>query len=190
MRTRAALTIAGTALVLGSLTGCGSSDDGGDAAGPPDDASLEDFCTTFSSLTSNLLGGGGSDGSASSIKDWAADLEKVGTPSEMPADARDGFEILIEQASKIDGDASLQDLQQLEKDVSKKDAEKALAFSTWAVKECPNPLSDKLDDLPSELPSDLPTELPSDLASQLEELSDLPSDLASQLEELQESAGS
>jgi len=194
-RTRAALTIASTALVLGSLAGCGSDgSDVGDGAGAPDDASLKDFCTTFNSLTSDLLDGD-SAGSATSIKDWAADLEEVGAPSEMTDDARDGFEVFVEAASKIDGDATLEDLRELEENFSKEDTEKAAAFSAWAIKECR--LSETLDDLPSDLPSDLaseledvPTELPSDLASQLEDLSDLPSELASQLEELQESAGS
>jgi hypothetical protein len=107
------------------------------------------------------------------LKDWAADIEKVGTPSDMPDDARHGFELFVDEAKKIEDDATLEDLQNLGEDLSSEDQADGEAFSTWTTENCPMELpSLNPSDLPSEMPTDLPTD-PSDLESMLSELSQL-----------------
>ena len=91
-----------------------------------------------------------------------------------PDDARHGFELFVDQAEKLDDDASLQDLENLGEDLGSDDQADGQAFSAWATKNCPL-------DLPSIDPSDLPSVDPSDLES-LD-----PSDLESQLSELTQS---
>lgn len=75
------------------LTACGgSSAKGADA---PADAKQETFCSIISDID------------LSDPKSFVDDLAKTGTPAEIPADARAGFEVMIDNATadKIsDGD--------------------------------------------------------------------------------------
>ena len=86
-------------LVLMAAAGCGGGDDSsGDSGGgdsdsgggapsssdAPTDASVEDFCSTFEA-TSMISG-----------DDAAVQLAETGTPSDIPDDARAGFEFLID----------------------------------------------------------------------------------------------
>ena len=187
------LAAAGAAVLLAlSLTACGGSDAG------PKDASVKDFCKVV-------------DGDVDSAaflkayqdKDWnkVADLvkkqsekaAKVGTPKDIPADAREGFEITIDAAKDVNGD----DIKKAFEDgqngdtfgnkISKDDEKKVKAFGEYQAKTCsssgPTDLpSDLPSGLPTDLPSGLPTDLPSDLASQIPTdlsslLSDIPTDL-------------
>ena len=153
---RGALVGAGVVLVAGVLTGCGG------GSGAPDDASEKDFCDGF-----QKLGESGDDFDKS--KDAFKDLEDTGTPDDMPDDAREGFELIIDIADEAD---SSKDAEKKVADLSKDEQKKVEAFSTYTVKKCM--------DLPTELPSDLPTELPSDFPSDLpSDLTDIPSDLLS-----------
>lgn len=94
-------------LALGALGACGDSDDAssndgsaedsGDGEflglnGPPEDASQEDFCAV-------ALEAPGDDVDA--IHDWAAEMAEVGTPEDIPDDAREGFELLVDTAKDI-----------------------------------------------------------------------------------------
>ena len=183
--TKAAYAVASTALVLGSLAGCGSdSDSSGAGAGigaAPTAASSDDFCTAFNGLIGQVLsqiGTGDASKGATALRDWAATMEEVGTPADMPDDARRGFEVVVEQAAQIDDDVTLEDLKNFGDDVDADDRADSEAFGAWATDNCPSPLPD-MSDLASSLPSDLASVVPSDLASQL--ASSLPSDLASRL---------
>ena len=88
-------------VAVGALGACGDSGDSDDAAkdsaaeddGGPADASKEDFCKV-------AVDAPGEDVDA--IHDWAGRLEEVGTPEDIPDDARDGFELLVELAADID----------------------------------------------------------------------------------------
>ena len=180
---RAAVTIAGMALVLGGLTGCGGSDDGGGSSAS-DDASKEDFCEAFNGFYEKVVAkatDADSSGMIKALKEWAADIEDVGIPSEMPEDARNGFEVFVESARDIDGDATFEDLKELGNDLGTNETQDAEAFGDWTTENCPI----DLPGLPavSDLPSDLPTELPSDLPTD-------PSELESMMSELTASAGS
>ena len=149
---RGALVGAGLVLMASVLAGCGDA---------PEDASKKDFCDAF-----EKLGKSGNDFDKS--KDAFKDLEDTGTPDDIPADARKGFELILDIADKAD---SSKDAEKRVEDLSKDDQKKVEAFSTYTVKKCLD-MSDLPSDLPTELPSDIPTELPSDLT-------DIPSDLLS-----------
>ncbi len=187
------LALAGTALALGTLAGCGGGDDSGSSA--PDNASTEEFCDAFNSLFTEVMaeaGTGDMSQAVSAIKEWAENMEEVGTPDDMPDEAREGFEVFVKAAGEIDEDAKLEDLQNLGGDLSESDQEAGDAFGDWATETCPTELPD-ISDLPSEIASDLPTDLPTEIPSELESLmSDLPTDpseLESMLSELTASAG-
>lgn len=191
---KAMLAVASTALVLGAVAGCGGD---GSSSSAPDDASKDDFCEAFSGLFEGILADVGAgdvseSDSVAAIKDWAADMREVGTPSEMPDQAREGFEVFVEAAEDLDENASLGDLESLGGDLSAADQEAGDAFGTWAIENCPSALPG-LDDLPSDLPTELPSELGSELPSELESLmSELPTDpseLESMMSELTADAG-
>lgn len=170
---RTGVALATAAVLLGALTACGG--DGG-GSGAPDNASKEDFCQAFNGLFGKVMAqatSGDSSAMIRALKDWAADIEKVGTPSDMPDDARHGFELFVDQAKQIDDDATLEDLQNLGEDLSADDQADGEAFSTWTTQNCPMDLpSLDASDLPTEMPTDLPTD-PSELESMLSELSQL-----------------
>jgi len=181
--TRAALTIASVALVLTGLTACGGdSDGGGSGSAAPDDASKDDFCTAFNGLYEKVMADLTSADTSKAItafKDWAADMKKVGTPDDMPEDARRGFEVFVDAAQDIDDDATIDDLQNLGGDLSKADQDAGDTFGDWASENCPSALpSDLASSIPSDIASDLPSDLPTD-----------PSELESMMSELTASAG-
>ncbi len=167
--------------LMASLTACGGGNGGGSSA--PDNASTDDFCGGFNSLFEKVLAqatSGDSSAMITALKDWAADMEKIGTPGDMPDDARHGFELFIDQAQKLDENASLADLQNLGDDFSDADQADGEAFGTWTEENCPLDLPG-IDgsDLPSIDPSDLPSVDPSAMESMMSELESQMSDLAS-----------
>lgn len=182
--TRSAMTaalkvLAGMALAA-ALTACGGSDEGGSEAAP-DDASTSDFCEGFNGLFEKVVGqatSGDSSAMISALKDWAADMEDIGTPSDMPEDARNGFEVFLEQAKDLDEDASLDDLQNLGDDLSEGDQADGEAFGAWTEENCPLDLPDiDASDLPSIDPSDLASMDPEELESMMSELEEEMGDL-------------
>jgi hypothetical protein len=179
---RALRTLAGLALVA-SLTACGGSD-GGSGSAAPDDASTDDFCGGFNGLFEKVLAqatSGDSSAMIAALKDWAGDMEDIGTPSDMPDDARHGFELFVEQAKDLDEDATLADLEKLGEDFSEEDQADGEAFSAWTEANCPI-------DLPSLDPSNLPSVDPSALESMASmdpsELESMMSELASEMSDL------
>jgi hypothetical protein len=150
-----ALRIAGTALVLGvlggGLVGCGGSDgsDGGSGASASKDVSKDGFCEQVNSLYTKVLAGG-IDNPADAIKgfkDWAAEMEDFGTPSELSDDAEEGLAVMISVIQGLPDDANVDDLQNFETNLSDADDQSAETFSTWVTDNCPDP----------ELPTDLPS---------------------------------
>lgn len=137
---RTARTLAGLVLVGSGLVGC-SGDDSGGASGAPEDASMSDFCAAFNGLFDQVLSqaspGADSAAMARALRSWAEDIEKVGTPPEMPDDARHGFELFVDQARKIDEHASLQDLEKLGEGLSEADRADGQAFNDWTRDNCP-----------------------------------------------------
>jgi hypothetical protein len=147
MNIRARLTLTGAVLLVGAVTtACG-----GDGA--PTDASEKDFCETQSSFFGDLLPDDMANPEvptgeemARAVKDWGKDLEEVGTPDDIPDDARAGFERLVEQAQDVDvSDFSidrLEDLQQGGAEASEKVKNEAQAFADYLTETCGNPLDD------------------------------------------------
>lgn len=181
--TRAVLaSLAGLALAA-SMTACGGSE-GGSGSSAPDNASTSDFCDGFNGLFEKVLAEGASDDSSamiSALKDWAGEMEDIGTPSDMSDDARNGFELFIDQAKDLDEDATLDDLQNLGEDLSDSDQADGEAFAEWTEKNCPL-------DLPSIDPSDLPSIDPSELENMdPEEMESMMSELEDEMGELTES---
>lgn len=137
--THAVRRLAAAGLVAAALTAC-SDDSGGGGSAAPDDASVEEFCETFNGLFERVLSedvAGDQAAMVRALREWARDIEEVGTPSDIPDDARHGFELFVEQAQEIDEDASLADLEKLGEDLSEADQADGDAFSDWAQDSCP-----------------------------------------------------
>ena len=158
MTIRARLTLAGAVLLVGTVTSaCGG------GSGAPSDASQDGFCEAANSLMSDLVPEDLStpelpsdEDMAQAVKDWGSRMEEVGTPEDIPDDARKGFEAVVDQAKEIDAaDFSLEKLEELEKggaDASKEVEEQADAFGDYLTKTCGNPMDDvEMPELP-ELP--------------------------------------
>lgn len=93
---RPALALGAAALMTVSLAACG----GSDASGAPKDASKADFCDAWNSGDDAFEGIGDDDysGAADAMHKMADKLKDVGTPSDIPSDAREGFEVLVKAA--------------------------------------------------------------------------------------------
>ncbi len=147
--------LAALLLVLGLLAGCGSSDsstagDGGSAGGPPTSASVDEFCGAFLDLIQQASQAGAdlSDDDAIQLaKDLADKLGEVGTPEDMPEDARRAFETAIEKIQAIPDDATQDEMQEAAEDLTEAQKADQEALSTYITKTCMGQLS------PSESPA-------------------------------------
>lgn len=149
MKIRARLTLSSAVLLVGAVTtACGS---GG--GGAPADASEKDFCDAQSSLLGDLMPSDmanpevpSNEDVAKAVKDWGAQIEDVGTPEDIPDDARAGFEAVVEQASAVDAsDFTMEKLEELGNggaDASAEVQEQARAFSDYLTETCGNPIDD------------------------------------------------
>lgn len=146
--TRMSVTTA-VLLVGAAASGCGG------GGGAPSDASETSFCETQASLLEDLLPDDmtnpevpSNEEMATAVKNWGTKLEEVGTPEDIPEDARAGFEAVVQQAKDIDaGDFSIEKLEELEqggKDASAEAKAQATAFSDYLTDTCGNPM-DNLD---------------------------------------------
>jgi hypothetical protein len=127
MHVKKSLAVAGLLTLMGGVSACGggsSSAASGNADGPTD-ASKTDFCATLSNL-----------GQDTTPKGLAAAFQKIGTPSDIDASSRHGFEILVEHLATMADTTKASDLQAMEKDLSVADQADVLAFSTYLAKEC------------------------------------------------------
>ncbi|WP_210651073.1 hypothetical protein [Nocardioides sp. SYSU D00065] len=142
MTIRTRLTLTSAALLVGALTSaCG----GGAADGAPTDASKDAFCKAQSSLFTELdIDFTNPDAELPTEKDmadamhsWADELEEVGTPENIPDDARDGFEETVKAASDISAeDLESPDLEALENDLSEEAQKSMESFSTYVTDTC------------------------------------------------------
>ena len=141
------LSLTATVLLVGAVTtACGG-------GGAPSDASEKDFCDTQTSLLQDLLPDDmtnpeipSNEEMAKAVKNWGKKLEEVGTPDDIPEDARKGFERVMEQANDVDpSDFSIDKLEQLESGGAEASAEakkQAQAFTDYLTETCGNPLDD------------------------------------------------
>lgn len=134
---KTALTIAGLALALSGLAGCGG-DDSGDG-GISTDASTEDFCGAFQSFADDL---GDFDPEADpseaveAMQGFADDIREVGVPENATDDEVEGLEITLEAIDGLGDDTTLEDLGTLEEQFSESEQEKADAFDDYLDEEC------------------------------------------------------
>jgi hypothetical protein len=126
-------------LVAGALTaGCGG--DGGD--GEQDDAervTTAEFCEAYNSFYDSFDTGEAPSDSESVrlIQDWADEMESTGTPEDIPDEARDGFEVVLETIDNIPGDATEDDVAKLSEDITEAEQDASQAFGEWATETCP-----------------------------------------------------
>lgn len=192
------LAAAGAAVLLAlSLSACGG--------GAPTDASEKDFCEATQGNSNDeeftkALEDEDWDKIRDLVQEQADEVEEVGTPEDIPDDAREGFELQLEQA----GDLSSDDIEKafkdqedpFEADLSEDEKKKVEAYSDYESKTCADAAGSSEDvpsvdpsDIPSVDPSDLPTDVPSVDPSDIPSLD--PEDLASlesELEKYTESA--
>ena len=139
--------LAALLLVLGLVAGCGNSDSsnadagdgGGSAAGPPTDASVEDFCGTFLDLIEQASQAGSDISDADALKlakDAADRLEEVGTPEDMPEDARRAFETAIEKIRSIPDGATQKEMDEIADDLTEAQQQDLAALSDYVTQKC------------------------------------------------------
>ena len=113
-------------VVLGGTAACGSSDSSSSASDSgPTDADRTSFCDTFKKLSDSTT-----------PKEAAASFEKVGTPSDITAEARHGYEVLVSHLAAMPDGASSGDLTKMQKALSAADQQDVIAFVTYLTKEC------------------------------------------------------
>lgn len=155
---RSALALSAAALMGLSLTACG----GSNASSAPSDASQEDFCKTFDSASSTIDDSASDSDQADQAHKVADSLKKVGTPSDMSADARKGFEIFVDWLGKVDaGDVKKLSESEGSSDspFSGDDESKVEAFLQYTAK-CVTSGSSDLPSMPTDMsvPTDFPTQ--------------------------------
>ena len=173
---RPATALGAAALLALSLTACGGSDDdsssgssdstsasstaasgstdtgsGGDVSGAPADASKDDFCSAWNDVFSVLASTDTPDEAAfGKFQDAVANLGEVGTPADVSADQRKGFEVFVDAIGK----ASYADVTKSSSDslpgVSPDEETQVEQFVQWAAtEEC------------ADVPTGAPTSVPS-----------------------------
>lgn len=160
-RMKTLTTCASLALLVAGLAGCG----GGSASSAPDDASQADFCDAYVSQIEALMRSDpaeNADDSVRRMQDWAGEMAEVGTPEGMPADARRGFETLLEEVESIDPDAGQEELDALGDELGKDAQRDVEAFGAYTIRACPEAmeqlmggLGDQLDEQMGELEDQL-----------------------------------
>ena len=140
-----ALIAASLVLVAGLGAGCGGGDDSGSDAsadasesGP---ATTAEFCKAYTSLATEFAGKQppSDEAAVEAIRQWADDLTEVGPPEEIPADAREGYELLVGTVAKLEEGATQADIEKLTKAFTKAEQESSNAFGSWVTEACPLP---------------------------------------------------
>ncbi len=138
------LLTASLVLVAGGAVGCGDDGDGGGDGGngggsDGGSASAEDFCAAFQGFQDDLGGMTGQEENLGEIlKDAAQQIEDVGTPEDIPDDAKEGLQLTLDALMALPDDASIEDMGGLEDDFSDADKEKTDAFTTYLEETCPD----------------------------------------------------
>ena len=133
-RMKTGLMLAGLALTMGGLVGCGGDDDG-----IPRDASTEEFCGNFQDLYTDL-GQFGEDAdpeeAIDALQDAADRIRETGVPESASDDEAEGLEVTLDAIDSLDSGSSLDDITNLEDTLSESEQEKGDAFDDYLDKEC------------------------------------------------------
>ncbi len=177
------LVVAGVVGVAVALT---SGDDGKGDPGDTDDAGFcpayQDYLDSFLRVDFEAPQEEQVQTMVNALKDYAAALEDRGAPDDMPEDARDGMELFVGWADKLDPDdfSGIEDFESFEDQFSEEENAAGEAFFGYVEEVCGGPPTDVPSlDLPTDLPTALPTELPPGLPSDF--LSDIPSEFLTML---------
>jgi len=114
------LAAAGALMLAGGLASCGH---GGSSSATA--ASKVDFCRTFDEL-----------GLDSSPQTAADELSRVGTPSDIGAGARRGFDVLVDHLRQLRPGADPGEVTTMVKGLHAQDAADVRAFITYYATEC------------------------------------------------------
>jgi hypothetical protein len=153
---KSALLAASLVLVGGTALGCS----GGDGA--PADASQDDYCASYRTLFADMstMTEATDAEIIAKIKDWGATMQETGTPSDMPDDARAGFETTLAFIDGLDDDATAEDFEKMDSDLTEEETQQVGEFDTYTTETCGSPLDNmEAPEMPTEAPS-APTESP------------------------------
>jgi hypothetical protein len=134
--------LAAPLLVVGLLAGCG--DDAAGAADAPNDATVEEFCQPFIDLIKDVAAKGEdiSDEEAVRIaKETAQKMEEAGTPDDMPADARKGFELILKKLKELPDDATREEVDQFA-ELSEEEQKYSTALQQYITEKCASQMMD------------------------------------------------
>ena len=128
-------------------------DCGDDGGGAPEEASVEEFCKPFTDAQADA---------DAKVADVADELKEVGTPKDIPDDARKGFEFLIDNAEDLDKNSDDLDDEEAFKDkYGDEEFAQIEAFIEYLAKTCvpelpdvPRPACPRPDDAHGRLPTD------------------------------------
>lgn len=123
----------GDAASAGASAGTSADGDSGSGTGSsaPKDADTQTFCSTYGAIVKN------GDTDLAAEKEAIDELAKIGTPKDMPADARTGYELLINAISTA---KSSEELSKLGEELSQTDTDKLLSFSQYLTTTCADEL--------------------------------------------------
>jgi hypothetical protein len=128
MDVKKTLAVAGMLALMGGVAACGGGGSSSAAvanADGPTNASKTDFCAAITSV-----------GQDPTPKGLAAAFQKAGTPSDIDASSRHGFEVLVEHLATFPDTATQADVTDMEKALSATDIKDVQAFSEYLAKEC------------------------------------------------------
>ena len=120
------LVAASLVLIAGGATACSNS------------ASKEDFCNGYDDFLQALADADAEKNYGEQLKDAASDFEEVGTPDDIPDDAKEGLETVFDAIAELDDDATPEDIQKMNEDLSEAENKKAEAFREYLSKTCPD----------------------------------------------------
>lgn len=159
-RPLARLSALGAAAVLAvTLTGCGGEESGESsssssgsegstsASGPPRDASTQEFCSAYNYQPDQINPGAGPEEQARAISkgidEISSQFQKVGTPSDIPQEARDGFELSLKSLEELDEGEIRKALEKQQDPLAdafdQEERKKVEAFGTYAQEKCASP---------------------------------------------------
>lgn len=134
---RPLVAAAATVLLALSLSACGG--------GAPTDASVKDFCEATQGNSNEedftkALEDEDWDKIRDLVQEQADEIEEVGTPEDIPDDAREGFELQLEQADDLSADdlekAFTDQENPFEVDLSGEDKKKIEAYTEYESETC------------------------------------------------------
>jgi hypothetical protein len=188
-----ALAAATLVLALGGLSACGSDDDSdssssaseststsasagtSDEAAPSEDtsessdpAASSDFCSAFETFVTDLSSLDQSAGDAEVVKALKAatdKLSKVELPSDIPDDAKAGFEKTIDAIESLPDDASAEDIQNVQNDFTDEEKANSEAFNAYLSEQCPEFGGSSASSAPESSPATVAPSAPTDSPS-------------------------